>query len=144
MGGRGSGSPPKRGMPTLVSPLALGMSWRGVCSAVFGNHEERRGLLPPPFPFVGLPSPGTLLPSDPLPMGSWWCRLLFFPSGGRTPPSQHREAEACSPDGGRFCVLGTEWRAVKCLDPHQDHQKRKHWTGLDLPIKNESVGLEED
>lgn len=47
-------------------------------------------------------------------------------------------------EGGRFDVQGTGWRAVKCFDPAQDHQRRKHWTGLDLPIKNECAVIEED
>ena len=29
-------------------------------------------------------------------------------------------------DGGRFGAQGTGWRAVKCFDPSQDHQRRKH------------------
>jgi len=31
-----------------------------------------------------------------------------------------------SVDGGRFCAQGTGRRAVKCFDPSQDHQRRKH------------------
>ena len=47
-------------------------------------------------------------------------------------------------DGGRFSAQGTGWRAVKCFDPAQDHQERKHWAGLDLPIKSECAVIEED
>ena len=47
-------------------------------------------------------------------------------------------------DGGRFGVEGTGWRAVKRFDPSQDHQRRKHSTGLDLPIKSECAVIEED
>lgn len=39
---------------------------------------------------------------------------------------------------------GTGWRAVKRFDPSQDHQRRKHSTGLDLPIKSECAVIEED
>lgn len=47
-------------------------------------------------------------------------------------------------DGGRFGVEGTARRAVKRFDPCQDHQRRKHSTGLDLPIKSECAVIEED
>jgi len=47
-------------------------------------------------------------------------------------------------DGGGLRALGTGRRAVKCLDPPQDHQQRKRWAGPYLPIKNESVVIEED
>lgn len=47
-------------------------------------------------------------------------------------------------DGGRFGAQGTGWRAVKCFDPAQDHQERKHWARFDLPIKSECAVIEED
>jgi len=49
-----------------------------------------------------------------------------------------------SNDGGRFSAQGTGRRAVKCFDPAQDHQRRKHWAGLDLPVKSECAVIEED
>jgi len=54
------------------------------------------------------------------------------------------ELSGCRDDGGRFHVWGTEPRVVKYLNRLQDRQRRKHQTGFDLPIKNESVGIEED
>lgn len=47
-------------------------------------------------------------------------------------------------EGGRFYAEGTPGRAVKCFDPREDHQRRKHSAGLDLPIKNECAVIEED
>lgn len=55
-----------------------------------------------------------------------------------------RSREGQSDDGGRFDAQGTGWRAVKCFDPTQDHQLRKRWAGLDLPLKSECAVIEED
>lgn len=52
--------------------------------------------------------------------------------------------ESQGDDGGRFSAQGTGRRAVKCFDPTQDHQRRKHWAGLDMPVKSECTVIEED
>ena len=39
---------------------------------------------------------------------------------------------------------GNRIASGEILGPKLDPQGRKHWTGAGLPIKNESVGIEDD